>query len=354
MRFHLVSLPHTQTTADYSVCAYTQKVRGFCRMMIDQGHEVYLYAGDENDAPCTEHGSCISEDARAKVAGDNYVAASFDWRKPHWQTFNRNAVEAIKARRQPRDFLCLIAGHAHKPVADALPDMLTVEWGVGYGGFFSNFRVFESYAWMHTCYGARGGSDPHAVDGRWFDAVIPGYLDPAEFPARKRKGDYLLYVGRLIERKGVHVAVEVAKRTGKKLVVAGPGVPPDGCEYVGVVGPKERGALMAGATAVLMPTIYIEPFGNVGIEAMACGTPVISSPWGAMTETVRHGVTGYHCHTLHEFCEAVEKAPSLKPATIRKHVRETYAMRVIGKKFDEHFRRLATLHERGWYSEGTR
>ena len=60
MRFHVVGLPHTQTTKEYVNCAFTEKVRRFCLMMKDLGHEVYLYAGEENEAPCDELITCIS------------------------------------------------------------------------------------------------------------------------------------------------------------------------------------------------------------------------------------------------------------------------------------------------------
>ncbi len=55
MRFHVVSLPHTQTTTEYTSCAFTEKVRRFCIMMKSMGHEVYLYSGEYNQAPCDEH-----------------------------------------------------------------------------------------------------------------------------------------------------------------------------------------------------------------------------------------------------------------------------------------------------------
>lgn len=350
MRFHVVSLPHTHTTADFNVCAYTQKVIGFCRMMTSRGHEVYLYAGERNDAPCSKHIVCISEDERHNsLGGAHYTAASFDPNASHWQTFNTNVIKAIRENAEPKDFICVIAGWAHKPIADAFPHMLTVEFGVGYGGVFSNFRVFESYAWMHTVYGSQHPNNPHAVDGKWFDTVIPGYLDPEAFPFQATKDDYLLFVGRLIERKGIQIAVDTARKAGMRLVVAGPGTPPEGCEYVGVIGPEERGRLMAGARALLAPTIYVEPFGNVAVEAMACGTPVISTDWGAFTETVKHGLTGYRCRTLNEFVQAVRKVETLDPHVIRKHVEARYSLRAVGQMYETYFRRLESLWGEGWY-----
>jgi hypothetical protein len=65
MRFHVVSLPHTNTTKDFTSCAFTEKVRRFCIMMTDLGHEVILYAGEQNEAPVTELVTCINEEQRA-------------------------------------------------------------------------------------------------------------------------------------------------------------------------------------------------------------------------------------------------------------------------------------------------
>ncbi|WP_336802487.1 glycosyltransferase [Kaistia sp. MMO-174] len=385
MRFHVVALPHTHVTDAFSACAFTMKVKNFCRMMIERGHEVVLYAGEQNTAPVTEHVVCIDEAARAAhVGGRHYTEAPWEPMSPAWTVFLANAIEGIRARAQPRDFICLIGGYAQKAVSDAFPAHLCVEIGVGYGGCFLPFKVFESYAWMHTIYGARSMNNPCGADGTWFDAVIPGYLDPAEFPTTipeygrpglvGRSGprnwagddhgkrlffathdadhnplDYFLFIGRLIDRKGYATAQKVCRRLGKRLVLAGPGEQHGYGEFVGVVGPEERGNLMAGATAVFAPTTYIEPFGNVAIEAMACGTPVITTDWGAFTETNIHGVTGYRCRSLAEFIEAAENAHKLDRRAIRQHVVDHYSLDVIGAQYERYFERLSTLWGEGWY-----
>jgi glycosyltransferase involved in cell wall biosynthesis len=351
MIFHVVSLPHTCTTSSYISCAYTAKVINFCRMMKDRGHAVFLYGGEQNEAPCDEHIVCVSEAERAAHVGDNhFTSASFDYNLPFWRNFNERAVAGIKANQKTnRDFVCLIAGYAQKQIADALPDMISVEFGVGYGGSFSKYRVFESYAWMHLCYGAARGGDPHGVDGNWWDTVIPGYLDPDQFPFSAEKDDYYLFIGRLIDRKGYRIAADVCFDLGKKLVVAGQGNPPLGCEYVGVVGPEERGRLMSRAKAVFVPTIYIEPFGNVNVEAQACGTPVITTDWGAFTETVIQGVTGFRCRTFGEFKRAALAVENLDPHLIRSRAVADYSLETIGKKYEDYFSRLLHLWSRGWY-----
>lgn len=351
-RFHVVGLPHTQVNLGFTSCAFTERVRKFCGMMSGLGHEVFLYAGPgETDAVVTEHIPCITEEERLAIVGDkHFVHASFDYSLPHWVKFNNWACQHIQARAQPHDFLCLIGGLAHKQIADAFPHMMAVEFSIGYGGTFAPFRIWESRAWQHTCYGS-ANRNPNAIDGKLFDAVIPGSFDPADFPFVRGKDDYHLFMGRLTERKGFSIAIEACKRLGKRLVVAGQAdVIPDDCDYVGVVGPEERGKLMAGATAVWVPTLYLEPFGNVAVEAQLCGTPVICTPFGAMTETVEDGMTGFHCHMLREFMAAAEDVKTLSPAYIRKRAVRLYSTDAVAKRYQRHFERLASLWGDGWYS----
>jgi glycosyltransferase involved in cell wall biosynthesis len=320
-------------------------------MMTDRGHEVFLYAGEKNEAPCTEHIPCTTEDRRAAHVGDkHFTSASFDYTLPFWRDFNDSAIEGIKKNRlSKQDFICVIGGYAHKQIADAFPDMITVEFGVGYPGTFSKYRVFESYAWMHMIYGAAHPNAAGQADGNWWDVVIPGYLDPDKFPFSEKKEDYYLFIGRLVDRKGYRIAADVCFDLGKKLVVAGQGDPPVGCEYVGVVGPEERGLLMSRAKAVFVPTIYIEPFGNVNVEAQACGTPVITTDWGAFTETVIDGVTGFRCRTFGEFKRAAQDVERLDPRAIRERAVNLYSLDVIGKKYEAYFERLLHLWDKGWY-----
>lgn len=355
MRFHVVGLPHTSVTLAYTACAFTERVRKFCTMMHGLGHEVFLYAGpDAPDAKVTGHFKCLSEEERRAAVGDkHFVHASFDNTLPHWRRFNENAIIGMRAHIQPRDFICIIGGLAHKPILDAFPNHIGVEFSIGYGGNFAKHRVWESYAWMHACYGAQSGGDPNTIDGRWFDAVIPGSFDPADFPFYAAKDDYHLFMGRVTERKGYAVAVEACKRLGKHLIIAGQcdAGSVDGAEYVGVVGPERRGELMAGAQAVWVPTIYCEPFGNVAVEAQLCGTPVITTDWGAMTETVEDGVTGFRCRTLGEFLDAARNVHRLSPAYIRGRAEALYSTQAVARRYQRHFERLSSLWGQGWYDD---
>ena len=142
--------------------------------------------------------------------------------------------------------------------------------GIGYSGVFTNQRIFESVEWMHTIYGTLG-HDANA-DGSYYDCVIPNFWDPAEFEFCDKKDDYYLYLGRLIGRKGVHIAAQCCERIGEKTRNSRTGwrrgsyslgVDPKKVEYVGYADVKKRSDLMAHAKAIFVPTLYIEPWEDV-------------------------------------------------------------------------------------------
>ena len=349
MRFHVVGLPFTQTTEEFPACAFTMKVRKFAKMMKAAGHTVYLYSGEHNTTPCDEHIPCISDDERVRLLnGAHYTMGPFDPTLPMWRRFNHTAVEQIKRRAMPTDFVCVIGGTAHKPIADMLPHLMTVEFGIGYPGTFAKYRVFESYAWMHAVYGTTT-TNAATLDGNWYDAVVPGYVDPDEFPEGDGAGDYYLFIGRLIERKGYQIAADVCEHLGKRLIIAGVGTPPTYGEYVGPVG-LERSDLYQHAIATFAPTTYVEPFGTVVPEANMTGTPSITTDWGAFTETVEDGVNGYRCRTFGEFVEAALAAPQLDRAAIRKRTLERYSLEATAPKYERYFHRLSQLWGEGWYT----
>lgn len=344
MRFHVVNLPHTATQNAFSWCAYSCKVTRFATMMTRRGHTVYVYAAgpDANDAECEECVRCVEPPPDASVTEP-------EWTTGYFRSMNGKAVAEIRERLDSdRDLICLIGGNCQQPIAEAFPRNMSVEFGIGYTGTFSPYRVWESYAWMHTCYGEQQRAA--SADGRYFEAVIPNYFDVDQFPPGDGSGDYLLFVGRLIERKGFNVAVALHERTGLPLKIAGHGTPPegDGIEYMGVVGPEERAELMGNARCVLVPTQYVEPFGGVAVEAQLCGTPVLATDWGAFSETVEVGVSGYRPHELREWVEAAEMVKHLDRDRIRDRAISLYSTEVVALQYERYFERLQLLWGAGW------
>ncbi len=134
------------------------------------------------------------------------------------------------------------------------------------------------------------------------------------------RGPYLLFLGRMSPTKGVADAIDIARATGSRLVIASKTSAPDeldyfdreishrcvdGIEYVGEVGGDDKYRLLGGATALLNPIRWPEPFGLVMIEALATGTPVITTPHGAAPEIVAHGRTGLVCSDAGGLVDAV-------------------------------------------------
>jgi glycosyltransferase involved in cell wall biosynthesis len=170
-------------------------------------------------------------------------------------------------------------------------------------------------------------------------AVVSNPLRVEDWPFCDSKDDYLLWMGRMDPVKGAHRAIAVARRCGKRLVLAGPVQPGqreyfereiephvDGVQIVfaGEVGGQRRKELFARATAFLMPIRWAEPFGMVMVEALACGTPVLAFPEGAASEIVIHGENGFHVADELEMADAVDELQTLDHRRCRESVAERY------------------------------
>ena len=373
MRFHVVALPHTQTHKRHAACAYTTKVRRFCTMMKSLGHAVFHYGAEGSDVCCDEDIVVLTRAEQEGFFGpfDQNVMYALDWsgKAPYWALRDERAAAAINARKQKGDFLCIIDGNIGARLAQMIgPTVMPVEYGIGYEGTFSQYRVFESYSHMHTVWGKQSPIEDR--DGRFYDVVIPNYFDPSEYPFKAEKGDYYLYLGRLIRRKGINIAVETCKRLGVKLKIAGQGVKQidgnriactdgevyegDNLEYVGCVIGDARAKLFQEAKGVFVPTVYVEPFGGVAVEAQLAGTPVITTDWGAFTETVEHGKTGYRCRTLDHFTFAAQNVVNLDPFYIHKRAVANWSMDHVRWMYQEYFQMLSDLWGKGWYAERNR
>lgn len=177
-------------------------------------------------------------------------------------------------------------------------------------------------------------------DANWVTTIHHG-LDFSSTPQHATGGDYLLLVGRIAAEKGVAEAIEVARRSEHRLVIAAkvydtkekqmferlvqPAIDEGVVDWRGEVDGAERDELMAGAYATLMLGAWPEPFGLVAIESMATGTPVIARRAGANTETVQHGSTGYLVDDIDEALLAVSKAAGLDRAHIAAYARGRFS-----------------------------
>lgn len=184
-------------------------------------------------------------------------------------------------------------------------------------------------------------------------ATVYHGIDIENFSYCENKEDYLLYFGRIHHDKGTYEAIEVAKRTGKKLIIAGiiqdklyfsKYVEPyiDDCNIinVGSVGPKERDKLLKNAQVLLHPINFEEPFGLSVVEAMACGTPVIAFSRGSMPEIIQNGVNGFLVSSVDEMVERLKDIKNISPRECRRVVEERFTRERMVKDYIEVYKRI--------------
>ena len=165
-------------------------------------------------------------------------------------------------------------------------------------------------------------------------------IDTAQYRFSERKQHYLSFIGRIAPLKGTHIAIEVAKRTGVPLKIAGdvqpvyreyfekkikPHVDGRFIEYVGLADHQAKNELLCNSMAMLFPIQWNEPFGLVMVESMACGTPVVAMAGGSVPEVVCDGVSGYICRSVSQMARRVSDL-DIAPATVRKYVEENFSI----------------------------
>jgi len=172
-------------------------------------------------------------------------------------------------------------------------------------------------------------------------AFVYNGLDPAEFIYRRRKEQWDLFLGRLHAAKGYQWAVDAAKRTGRRLIVAGGWRPSftGNVKYVGEVGGKRKAVLLARARCLWMPALWDEPFGLTTIEALFSGTPVLGTHRGALPEILTPEV-GAMGDSLDELIAAAEGIAARKPEACRAHAERYFSHRAMAERYVEVYRHL--------------
>jgi glycosyltransferase involved in cell wall biosynthesis len=370
MRIHVLGLPHTQTHRDFTACAFTQKVYKFLKMMSGHGHEIFHYGHERIDweYPDVTHVPVIDTITISQAYGNEYVYQQ-TWRElgfAHYYrvndhahtTFSANTIKELNKRKQPNDLVLHFWG-ATKPVADALPDMIHIEPGLGNGSGWARWRVYESYTLRAACEGINA---VNYCNQDWYHSTIYNYFDPADFTYNDNKEDYVLYMGRVGYNKGVDIAIEATAYTGQELVIAGQGsleamgytTVPKHVKVVGYADQSTRRQLLANAQSLFIASRYSEPFGGVMAEAWLSGTPVISPDWGAFGEFNIQNKTGYKCRTFQHFVTALNdtRAGAIKSRDCREHAQQ-FTLDKIRPHYESYFSDILDVYTgRGWYEMG--
>lgn len=362
---HLISLFHTIPNHDYDHCAFTGKVLRFSKMMKKFGYEIIEYSNGESISEADIKVQILTKEELLEFVGPptSLKALHGVAGTPVHKAFHERLVIKMKKFLKPNDIILHPYGYSHQELLSIYPECFHVESGIGYvGQDFGAIRIFDSYTWMHYMLGNHIEKDANGnivKTGKWANAytfAVPNYLDTEEWPAKYSEGEYFLYVGRIIEEKGLYIVKEMAARLDEPIKIAGLGdiekFQGHNMEFIGsVTGVKNKSDLFKNAKALIVPSQYIEPFGIVVIEAMMSGTPVISSDFGAFVEIVEHGKTGFRCRTLADYMAATNAIINLDRKYIAKRARELYTYEVVGQRYDEIFKQIYDLKDKGWYSD---
>ena len=364
MRIIILGVPHTKTidpaVSGITDCAFTMKAWNLCRMMVDEGHEV-VHIGTEGSNPaCSRNIDVMSHDEWEPVFGQRADSQLLKTDLPpeYAAKYHERVRAAIVSLGWPAKsaIVCLPWG-GEQISAVAGIDQYIVASGIGNSHPFAEYRVYESYANLHACLDKEG----NLHTAKWYHVVIPNGLDPTLFgPVEREKKPFALFMGRIMENKGLRVAVQACREAKIHLKIAGPGFPgsfiepSDDVECLGIIGATQRRELMRTAIATFTPSYYLEPFGNVAVEAAMSGCPVIATDWGAFTEHVIHGYTGYRCRTFEHFVWALENANKIDPEVCHKWAMANYSLGPIGRRYTEFFRMILDLDRGGWYEKRER
>ena len=376
IRLHLPAICHTITREECSHCAFTGKVLRFAPMMRSRGFEVYHYGVETSESGANVdiqimtkaewsdlrvksykmlHPEMTNEAVVAKLSDPKSMVGDLaNYDTPLWVEFQKRLREELKKHyRSPKTDIFCIPMNPYKAIEGL--DITAVESGIGYPNSSQNFRIFESYAWLHAHLGKSNGNN------YWF--VVPNYFDSRAWPlSLSPKLDTVGFLGRIYDGKGCHEIVEMAVRMPTvRFVLCGQGSPEHYLKYPNIfykppIHGEERAAYLGSLVACVAPTMFVEPFCGVAVEAQLCGTPVITKDYGAQTETVENFKTGLRCHTLADYCYGIQMAIDGKfdRAYIRERAVSLYDMFNVARQYEYAFKTiLDVVRTNGWYNTET-
>jgi glycosyltransferase involved in cell wall biosynthesis len=306
--------------------------------LVNRGHEVILFAHQESHVPCRLVPYRASSQKKRDIL-TNMLDVGSEVRRARVDVVHSFGRLAYLGSLLPRSIPKIMSyQRAVSPRSVALGRLLS-RGSLQFTGCSGNLI----HPW-------RSRKDFHVIyNGVPLSTYVAKEWVPIDAP--------LTYLGRIEEIKGVHLAIEVARRSKRRLVIAG-NVPEqtlcrhyfeqqilphlDGTHvlYMGPVGDREKNELLGQSSALLMPLLWDEPFGIVMAEALACGTPVIGLRRGSLPEIVEDGINGFICENVEEMVAAVANLASIDRKQCRKIAEDKFSDRVVVQCYEKLYRRL--------------
>jgi len=309
------------------------------RELVQRGHDVTLFAHPDSDVPC-----------RLEPYPGLRTRSKGDALKNMWHI-------SAKVTRGRYDLVHSFARLAYLlPVLPLrIPKLMSYQRSITPSSVAWGERLARGTLHFTGC--SRHIVGPHSGKRNW-NVVYNGVpLATYQFRCKVDDDAPLIFVGQLDRTKGPHLAIEIARRSGRPLIIAGNvrdgvqhraffaeeislRIDGENIRYVGPVDDSQKNELLGRSAALLMPILWEEPFGIVMAEALACGTPVIGFNRGSVPEVVQDGMNGFVCETVDQMAAAVGRINEIERRACRRIMEEKFSDRAVVDDYEDLYKRL--------------
>ncbi len=308
--------------------------------LVRQGHDVTLFASGDSDTaarlvPCAPRSLRLDDQSVDRLAHHILL------------------LEEVARRVDEFDLLHWHIDYLHYPLSRRLgrPNLTTLHGRLDIPDLVPLYREFDEVPVVSISDSQRGP----VPAANWIGTVHHGVPRDLHRPG-DGGGRYLAFLGRISPEKRVDRAIEIARRSGWPLRIAAKVDPVDRVyfeteiralldaphvEFLGEIAEEEKEAFLGGAAALLFPIDWMEPFGLVMIESLACGTPVVAWRQGAVPEIIEHAVTGFTVHTVAEAAAAVGRLGRISRSRCREEFERRFTADRMARDYVALYERLS-------------
>ena len=374
MNVHILGIPYSITNRRFCCDPFTQGILNFLKMFEgeDSFDKVYHYGHPASELPdYVENIPVTDDDVLMKNYGyysgteDLTDLINYNQNDDAFISFNRRTIPIIRENISDDDMVLFTFGPGHELIYKALRPLqeknACIEYWIGYyASVVDHFKVYPTYGHRIWCDEKFGQYNNRK--NKFAQRVITWGPNPDDFEYNDEKDDYFVFLGRVIEAKGIDLCIQLANILGINLKIAGQGSLTD-LEYdvenfsdnIDILGPvniEERKELLKNAKGLIAPSIFYESLGWQVIEAMLSGTPVITTDFGGFAETNIHGVTGYRCNTFKEFSDAVERIDEIDNEKCYQSAHDRFNYDIIKEKYMSYFGYINDVMNGSGFYEG--
>jgi glycosyltransferase involved in cell wall biosynthesis len=301
------------------------------------------------------HRTTVAACAGSQVAGQLFSTGEAPIESDTFEQRNLEHQQAIREliRRERFDLIHDKSGSFFTNAENVrLPTLATVHLPRSFYGGIA-WRALPSHVSLNCVSAAQAHT---FIDVPNLEEWVQNGIAVERFPLTTKKNHHLLWLGRICEEKAPHLAIQVAQRTGKRLILAGQVYPfryhqeyfarevepmlGDGVEFIESPSFGKKIELLSRASALLVPSLVDETSSLVALEAMACGTPIIAFRRGALPEIVHDGATGFLVNDVEEMAAAAAQIHKIQPEACRAHVEQHFTADRMARDYENLYRRV--------------